>query len=422
MARTLLLLLLVLEVPRTPGLPVLLSFISSDSLTMRCALVPPKPKDDKPECRVSAPRSMTSVGMTDGNSSKSVYLYGNARINKKSNTIPVSVSVTDESGRFDTLDLVFSLDGTNQSPVIQAGRELSIIFSADGEPISLNLNDLIATDPENDLILWEPFTEDGKLMVVTEESSSTRKYTATDANITLEQNGNKLVKLEYLSHDPKSLTGEFILRASDGISHDQITIYASVLEDTMTPVIEGNNTASIEQGEYFAMDFKVLHQEDHYDISLTGGPDWVSLKKLDNSRFRISGTSPLQDLNLHSVEFYATSGGRKSSNFKLSLQTIDSTPPTINLLGERVITLSKGAAFSEPGYFAEDKYGNDLTSQVIVSPDLDQNLTYNVLNYTVEDQDGSITTTSRYVNIYDSFPLNFSKALYLKTPNKPVFS
>ena len=42
----------------------------------------------------------------DGNSSKSVYLYGNARINKKSNTIPVSVSVTDESGRFDTLDPV----------------------------------------------------------------------------------------------------------------------------------------------------------------------------------------------------------------------------------------------------------------------------------------------------------------------------
>ena len=358
----------------------------------------------------------------DGNSSKSVYLYGNARINKKSNTIPVSVSVTDESGRFDTLDLVFSLDGTNQSPVIQAGRELSIIFSADGEPISLNLNDLIATDPEDDLINWEPFTQDGKLMVVTEESSSTRKYSATDANITLEQNGNKLVKLEYLPHDPKSLTGEFILRASDGISHDQITIYASVLEDTMIPVIEGNNTASIEQGEYFAMDFKVLHQEDHYDIFLTGGPDWVSLKKLDNSRFRISGISPLQDLNLHTVVFFATSGGRKSSNFMLSLQTIDSTPPTINLLGERVITLSKGDAFSEPGYFAEDKYGNDLTSQVLVSPDLDQSLTYNVLNYTVEDQDGSITTTSRYVNIYDSFPLNFSKAFYLKTPNKPVFS
>ena len=87
-----------------------------------------------------------------------------------------------------------------------------------------------------------------------------------------------------------------------------------------------------------------------------------------------------------------------------------------------MITLSKGAAFLDPGYFAEDKYGNDLTSQVIVSPDLDQNLTYNVLNYTVEDQDGSITTTTRYVNIYDSFPLNFSKALYLKTPNKPVFS
>ena len=171
----------------------------------------------------------------------------------------------------------------------------------------------------------------------------------------------------------------------------------------MTPVIEGNNTTSIEQGEYFAMDFKLLHQEDHYDIFLVSGPDWVSLNKLDNSRFRISGNSPLQDQNLHVVEFYATSGGRKSSNFKLSLQTIDSTPPTIHLLGERVITMSKGAAFLDPGYFAEDKYGNDLTSQVIVSPDLDQNLTYNVLNYTVEDQDGSITTTSRYVNIYDSF-------------------
>ena len=60
------------------------------------------------------------------------------------------------------------------------------------------------------------------------------------------------------------MSGEFILRASDGISHDQITIYASVLEDTMTPVIEGNNTTSIEQGEYFAMDFKLLHEEDHY--------------------------------------------------------------------------------------------------------------------------------------------------------------
>ena len=360
--------------------------------------------------------------LKDGNSSKSVYLYGNARINKKSNTIPVSVSVTDESGRFDTLDLIFSLDGTNQSPVIQTGRELSIIFSADGEPISLNLNDLIATDPEGDLISWEPFTEDGKQMTLAEQSFSFRKYTSEDANITLEQNGSKLSKLEYFPNVPISLTGEFILRASDGISHDQITIYASVLKDTMTPVIEGNNTAYIEQGEYFALDFKVLHQEDNYDVFLTKGPDWVSLYKLSNSKFRISGTSPLQDLNLNTIEFYATSGGRKSSNFNLSIQTIDSTPPKINLLGERVISMSKGSAFSEPGYFAEDKYGNVLTNQVIVTPDLDQNITYNVLNYTVEDQDGSSTTTSRYVNIYDSFPLNFSNALYFKTPNRPVIS
>ena len=105
---------------------------------------------------------------------------------------------------------------------------------------------------------------------------------------------------------------------------------------------------------------------------------------MDENRFRLSGTAP-NLVNQYGITLHVISGNRKSDNFNLALTIIDSTPPKLNLLGDKIITLRQGSPYLEPGYFAEDKYGNDLTEQVSVTPELNQDLVHNMLHYLVVD-------------------------------------
>ena len=93
------------------------------------------------------------------------------------------------------------------------------------------------------------------------ELSGIREFNAhsSDANITVEYDDGRIVSLKYLALDTENPKEKFLLRASDGTSYDQLIIFPSVIEDNDIPVIEGNNSLTIEQNDFFATDFQVVH-------------------------------------------------------------------------------------------------------------------------------------------------------------------
>ena len=80
------------------------------------------------------------------------------------------------------------------------------------------------------------------------------------------------------------------------------------------------------------------------------------------------------------------------------------TPPTIRLNGSTVIKLIKGASYSEPGYSAVDANGNNITSRVSVSSNIDTSTpgTYYV-KYYVTDSYGNSSSASRTIRVEDNY-------------------
>ena len=74
------------------------------------------------------------------------------------------------------------------------------------------------------------------------------------------------------------------------------------------------------------------------------------------------------------------------------------TPPTITLYGSKTLTINVGSSYSDPGYSAVDSLGNNITSRVNVSGNVNTNNpgTY-YITYSVTDSYGNKASTSRTI-------------------------
>ncbi len=84
------------------------------------------------------------------------------------------------------------------------------------------------------------------------------------------------------------------------------------------------------------------------------------------------------------------SGGNPAIEKTRVVHVVDTTPPTITLLGENPVTLEVGTPFVEPGYTAADNYDGDLTADVLVIGSVNHSVpgAY-ALHYNVADSGGN---------------------------------
>lgn len=78
----------------------------------------------------------------------------------------------------------------------------------------------------------------------------------------------------------------------------------------------------------------------------------------------------------------------------------DTVPPTVQLVGEREITLKAGTPYTEAGYFATDNLEGDITAKVSVETGLNIYIagTYEI-HYIARDEDGNEAFAVRTVHI-----------------------
>ena len=326
-----------------------------------------------------------------------VILRGEFPEEGKEESIPVTVSAVDENGAFDMIHFNLQVNGSNRSPIIQAGDEMTIVFSRSGGIISANLDQLKASDPDEDLLFWEikqtDLPKNGEVSVL-----------ASDGVV------------NSLSYDPNFIgpgTDSFTLLVTDGKKNDEILIKAIIVEDNDPPVISGDSNISIGPSEFLAIDFLIVHSGTYYTSFITEGPDWFKLEEVSSKKLRLTGHVPATFTGVHNVSFKVISSNGLSSVMSVAVTVANNLPPEIQLLGEKFIQLNTDENFSEPGYFAKDNRGSDLTGSVIMSTE--GNLSkpgISKLTYEVSDAGGHSVKDFRFVQIYDKSPLEFSHAIY----------
>ena len=124
------------------------------------------------------------------------------------------------------------------------------------------------------------------------------------------------------------------------------------------------------------------------------GPTVPSCEPTANSLFAFGTTT---------VSCTATDSQGNATSTSFSVSVRDTTSPTLALLGNTALTLTKGDTFSEPGYTASDSVGGDLSLQVVVSGSVDTALVGEyTLRYSVSDSAGNTANEMvRTVSVVD---------------------
>lgn len=92
-----------------------------------------------------------------------------------------------------------------------------------------------------------------------------------------------------------------------------------------------------------------------------------------------------------------------SSKAYRTVKVVESTGPSIDLVGGEKITVSMGTTFEDPGYTAADNLGEDLTDRVQVTGTVNtRELGTFKLTYEVTDDEGRSTTVERTVEVVAS--------------------
>lgn len=80
------------------------------------------------------------------------------------------------------------------------------------------------------------------------------------------------------------------------------------------------------------------------------------------------------------------------------------TPPSITLYGNKVVTIYIGDAYKDPGYSAKDSLGNNITSSVNVTNNINTKVTGTYyVNYTVTDSYGNQASVTRTVVVKSNY-------------------
>ncbi|MDP2895660.1 MAG: DUF5011 domain-containing protein [bacterium] len=164
--------------------------------------------------------------------------------------------------------------------------------------------------------------------------------------------------------------------------------------DSLSPVItlSGDNPMGLEAGTPYSE--PGYSATDNYDGDITAS-------------VAVTGSVNHTVLGNYSLRYNVSdSSGNPAAEKTRTVNVIDTTPPSISLLGEVSMTIEFGTPYTELGYTATDNYDGDLTATVAVSGSVDHTTVGSyTLRYNVSDSSGNpAEQKTRTVRVVDSVP------------------
>ena len=150
--------------------------------------------------------------------------------------------------------------------------------------------------------------------------------------------------------------------------------------DLEKPVITLNGNTNVlicPNSEYQEEGYKAI---DNYDGDIT---EKIKITKKDNI-----------------ITYFVKDSSNNEAKVTRKIIKEDKTSPSINLKGNKAITLYLGNTWKDPGYTANDNCDNDITNKVAISGSVNTNKlgTYKI-TYTVKDSSQNQTTIQRTVKV-----------------------
>lgn len=150
--------------------------------------------------------------------------------------------------------------------------------------------------------------------------------------------------------------------------------------DLEKPVITLNGNTNVlicPNSEYQEEGYKAI---DNYDGDIT---EKIKITKKDNI-----------------ITYFVKDSSNNEAKVTRKIIKEDKTSPSINLKGNKAITLYLGNTWKDPGYTANDNCDNDITNKVAISGSVNTNKlgTYKI-TYTVKDSSQNQTTVQRTVKV-----------------------
>ena len=140
----------------------------------------------------------------------------------------------------------------------------------------------------------------------------------------------------------------------------------------------------------------------------------------------VSGSVNPNAVGTYTLNYTATNDLGGSGMATRTVTVVDTTPPTITLLGANPLRMPVNAPYTEPGATALDACSGDLTAGIIISGTVNTSvLGTNILTYSVADPSGNVANTNRIVvcvvgsPFVSTFPaaVSFGRASLLGTVN-----
>ena len=121
------------------------------------------------------------------------------------------------------------------------------------------------------------------------------------------------------------------------------------------------------------------------------------------SSITASSTVDSNTIGSYTVTYTVSDASGNQATAVRTVIVVDSTPPTIALIGSNPVSVEAGSSYTDAGATATDAYDGDLSSSITTTSDVDVNTvgTYTV-TYTVSDSSANSATASRTVNVVDT--------------------
>ena len=205
-----------------------------------------------------------------------------------------------------------------------------------------------------------------------------------------------VVTLDSAANYQVATSHSFTINATDSIGNVTSTGALSVsVVDATAPTITSGVVSSVNDGDTA---LGSMSSNEAVTWSITGSGVSISSSgavTLDSAANAGSATS-------HSFTVTATDGsGNATTTGTLSVPVVDTTAPVISLVGNAVVSLELGTAYSDAGATATDTKDGTVTSSITTVSDVDVNTvgTYTV-TYNVADVAGNTATqVTRTVNV-----------------------
>ena len=235
---------------------------------------------------------------------------------------------------------------------------------------------------------------DGVTALGSVSANETVTWSISGSGVSISNSG--VVTLDSAANYQVAASHSFTITATDSVGNVASTSALSVsVVDTTAPTITTSIVSSVNDGDTA---LGSMSSNETVTWSITGSGVSIS----SSGAVTLGSVANAGSATSHSFTVTATDGsGNATTTGTLSVLVVDTTAPVISLVGNAVVSLELGTAYSDAGATATDNKDGTVTSSITTVSDVDVNTvgTYTV-TYNVADVAGNTATqVTRTINI-----------------------